>query len=455
MNKKVDILNFEYSTIGTRDIGIVEPILSYLELKYKLNVERECISNNFCQIIKKLNPKLILVSNGIGTIEHFEMVKYASMKGIKVITCIAEGDMVDNKENVEILLWGNNKDRKFYEYANLQWSEKNIKLIHKHIPESKNFNFICAGGTGFDRYKFLPLKTKSEFFNQYPQFKKYTKIIGIAGFPFYFFLSDIYKKNGKWTNMHLDHVSCDIMASQKEPLRKLYKELIVKNPDTLFILKYHPGDIMKEYSEFYELNQYENTLSIYKEESIDDIINISDLWIGFESTTCLEAWLLNKTTFIVNPNLVQFIRSINAIGSPHFGEYKTLNDEIQIYFSNGYSKKFDDLNEKRNEAISQIIGFGDGLNHKRSADYIYSIIDKERIHLSIDNNFIKKIENKHLSISIRKAFRKILYLTPLILIPKVKKEYKKDKHKNLEFNKLKRNEIALKYKNALKKFHNL
>ncbi len=177
---------------------------------------------------------MIVVAHGIGTTNHFEMVKYASMKGIKVITFIAEGDMVDIKENVEILLWGNNKDKVFYEYANLQWSEKNMALIRKHIPETKNYNLVCTGGTGFDRYKFLPLKSKAEFFSKYPAYNHYKKIIGLAGFPFYFFLSDMYKKDGKWSNMHLDHDACDAMASQKEPLRLLYSSIIKNNPDVLF-----------------------------------------------------------------------------------------------------------------------------------------------------------------------------------------------------------------------------
>ncbi len=455
MNEQVDILNFEFSTKGIRDIGIVEPILSYLELKYNLKVVRENISNNFCKIINKHKPKLILVSNGIGTSNHFEMVKYATLKGIKVVTCIAEGDMVDNKENVEILLWGNNKDKIFYEYANLQWSLKNINLIHKHIPESVNFNLICTGATGFDRYKFLPLKSKEEFYTQYPQYINYKKIIGLAGFPFYFFLSDIYKKNGQWSNMHLDHASCDIMATQKEPLRKLYKELIEKNPDILFILKYHPADFLKEYSEFYELNQFKNTLSIYKEENIDDIINISDLWIAFESTTCLEAWLLNKTTLIANPNNIEFIRSINAIGSPHFGDFLALNNEIKFFFENGYSQKFINLEEKREEAIAQIIGFGDGLNHKRAGEYVYSIINIEYLPRYNNNiEFFKRIERKYNKIEIKKKIRHLLYKTPLIFIPRIKNEFIKDKLKEEEFSYIKRIELRNLYYNALIRFYN-
>src|SRR6186713_1166138 len=99
MSEKVDILNFEFSTRGIRDIGIVEPVLSYLELKYDLKIVRACISDNFCEIIKTHSPKIIVVAHGIGTTNHYEMVKYASMKGIKVITFVAEGDMVDIREN--------------------------------------------------------------------------------------------------------------------------------------------------------------------------------------------------------------------------------------------------------------------------------------------------------------------------------------------------------------------
>lgn len=455
MSEKVDILNFEYSTRGIRDIGIVEPVLSYLELKYNLTVARECISDNFCQIINRYNPRIIVTAHGIGTINHHEMVKYASMMGIKVITFIAEGDMVDIKENVEILFWGNNKDKVFYEYANLQWSEKNVNLIRKHIPETKNYNLICTGGTGFDRYQFLPLKSKAAFIEANPGFREYKHIVGIAGFPFYFFLSDLYKKDGKWVDMHLDHDACDMIALQKEPLRLMYRDLIKNNPDTLFILKFHPAEIMRELSEFYKLDDFKNVLNIHKEETIDNVINISDVWIGFESTTCMEAWLLGKTTFIANPDNKEFVRSIISKGSPHYGSYETLNKAIYDFLSTGNSADFDSLTTERNDAIKQVIGFGDGNNHKRAADYIFSIIDASFTPARTDADFIRNTEKKYKSIEFRKKLRSLLYKTPFILLPKVKREKEKDIKKNQEFNHKLRMEFADMYKNALIKFHQL
>jgi hypothetical protein len=453
MDKETDILNFEYSTVSVRDIGIVEPVLSYLELKFGYNIIRANISDNFCSIIEQYAPRIIITSNGIGTVSHYEMVKYASLKNIKVITFISEGDMVDIRENVEILFWGNNKDKVFYEYANLQWSEKNIGLILKHIPEASNYNIVCTGGTGFDRYKFLPLKSKTDFHKQYPQYNKYENIIGLAGFPFYFFLSDLYKKDGQWNNMHLDHKAAEIMGSQKEPLRIIYREIIKNNPDILFILKYHPSDIMKELSEFYELDQFENTLAIYKEETIDNVINISDLWIGFESTTCLEAWLLGKTTFICNPGNVSFIRSIISSGSPHYGSYGELNDAIHAYFAGKASEGFTVLEKERQDAIKLVIGFGDGLNHKRAGDFIHSVIDKPFESRSKDDNFTKAMERKHKSIELRKKLRKWLYKTPFILLPRVKKEYQKDLQKENEFKPLEREAFAALYKYSLTQFY--
>ncbi len=453
MAKQTDILNFEYSTRGIRDIGIVEPVLSYLELKYNLTVVRKSISDNFCKLIDEYHPKVIVTAHGIGTTNHHEMVKYASMKGIKVITFIAEGDMVDIKENVEILFWGNNKDRFFYEFANLQWSEKNVNLIRKHIPETLNYNLICTGGTGFDRYQFLPLKSKETFLTEHPKFRKYKHIVGIAGFPFYFFLSDLYKKDGKWVDMHLDHDACDMIALQKEPLRLMYRDLIKNNPDILFILKYHPAEIMRELSEFYQLDEFENVLNIHKEETIDNVINVSDVWLGFESTTCMEAWLLGKITFIANPENKEFVRSIISKGSPHYGSFETLNKAMHDFLSSGHSEDFNRLEAERNDAIQQVIGFGDGCNHKRAAEYIYSIMDAEFIPKTVDINYINTIEKKYSNIEFRKKLRHLLYKTPLVLIPKVRKEKEKDLKKTNEFNAELRQEFADMYRKALTEFH--
>lgn len=451
----IDILNFEFTTKWVRDIGIVEPTLSYLELKHGLTIEREWIMDNFPEIIKKHNPAMIVIANGVGTGEHVELIKYAKMKGLKVATFISEGDMVDVKENVEILFWGNNTEKKFWADVNFQWSEKNMQLVRKYVDPESQINLVLSGGTGFDRYQFLPLKTKDEFLKHYGLQNKYKKVVGIGGFPFYFFLSEMYKKDGEWTNMHLDLAACEIMAGQKEPLRQLYKQVIKNNPDILFVLKYHPVELYKDLSEFYELDQFENTISFVSEEKIDDIINVSDLWMAFESTTCLESWLLGKTSIIANPDNKEFVRSKVSDGSPKFGDYESLNSVIQEFFNTGKIEKFDALADKRKEVINYVIGYGDGKNHIRAGEYIYKLLKSEPIVNPIpDEKYIKAIEQKYRSKANRKKYRSLLYKTPAVLIPKIKFLADWERKRNQEFDKKVREEQHQTYKKALSSFYN-
>lgn len=455
MSDRTDILNFEFSTRRIRDIGIIEPVLSYLELKFELITKRYWVLDNFPEIIDRENPKMIVMANGIGTTEHFEIVKYAKLKGIKVVTMISEGDMVDMKENVEILFWGNNTERKMYEDANFQWSKKNIDLVRKYIDPDKKLNIRLSGGTGFDRYQFLPLMQKKTFLEKYGFDGQYKDIIGLAGFPFYFFLSDMYKKDGAWINMHLDIEACEIMATLKDDVKDLYEQLIQKNPDKLFILKYHPMELYKEYSEFFGLNKYPNTIEILMEEKIEDIISVSDLWIAFESTTCLEAWLLHKETIIVNPLDKKFVRSEISAGSPFCINIEELGSMVDEFFSRKETARFKQLENKRKEIIEYVIGFGDGMNHTRAANAIFEILQELSNPITPNEAEITRIRKKYANIHLRKKIRNIVYRTPLVYLPKIRKIYAFEKDRANEFIPALREEFRMKYRKALKEFHKL
>ncbi|MBC7425358.1 MAG: hypothetical protein H7321_02385 [Bacteroidia bacterium] len=448
---RTDILNFEFSTRSTRDIGIVEPVLCYLEMKYSLNIKRFCCRGNFPEIIRKHNPKMVILANGIGTKYTVEIVKYCYYKGIKVVTFISEGDCVDMKENVEILFWGNNTERIFYENLNLQWSQKNIDYIRKYIDPEKKYNLKLSGGTGFDRYKFLPLLDKKVFLKKY-NLEKYSEVIGLGGFPFYFFLSDMYKKDGQFVNMHLDPDACIAMAESKEPLRLIYKKIIINNPDKLFILKYHPMELYKELSEFHELEELPNTISFVKEERIEDIINVSDLWISFESTTCLEAWLLGKQTFLINPERSDFPRSKIADGSPVFKTFEDSQKAIDTYFSSGNIPEFQALESKREFIIKNAIDSSDGKNHIRAADFIKEVFDSPQTSAPVDKEgFVNKIVKEYKARYFKKSIRKNLPF--LKLIPAFSHPYLADRMENLEYNSADRQKFYTTYREALKKFY--
>jgi len=360
--KNCDILNLEWNGKG-RDVDIVEPVLSYLELKYGLRIVRECIAN-FEYKFLKYKPTMLVISNGGGARVNVDAVKYAVKRGIKVVTLISEGDY---KEDVENFFWKWNKEHIFYEDLHLEWSQRNIALIHAHIPGSENYNIKVSGATGFDRYKILPFMQKEAFLTKYNK-ENYKKIIGIAGWGFDLLYQD--SSCGPAKPCTKDEIN--FHKESKKCLRDIYKKLIEHNKDILFILKYHPAILQKELTEFHKLDMHENIILFgAREESIDNLINVSDIWIAYESTTCLEAWLLKKPTMLVNPLGGKFKRSILFRGSP----VKISKEETQLAIDNFYKRKelsgFKELESNRRLLINQIIERDDGKNHLRAGDYIY------------------------------------------------------------------------------------
>ena len=59
-----DVLNLEWASKG-RDIDIVEPVLSFLEIKFDFKVVRESILNAEFKLLK-YRPKLLVISNAVG-----------------------------------------------------------------------------------------------------------------------------------------------------------------------------------------------------------------------------------------------------------------------------------------------------------------------------------------------------------------------------------------------------
>jgi hypothetical protein len=397
---KCDILNFEWASSG-RDIDIVEPVLSYLEIKYNYKIVRESIIHFPYKIIK-YKPRMIVISNSMGATSNLAVVKLAFKLGIKVVTLVSEGDFV-GAERIHEFFWGCNKEEVLYETLHLEWSYRNLELIRRYINGAEKFNIGVTGATAFDRYKFLPFMSKCEFLKKYKK-ENYSKIVGLAAWGFDLILGDYFSKVQELYETGMGIESIIIHRESKELLRQIYKRIIENNTDTLFILKYHPGVLQEELTEMHELDSYDNVIAIKGQmENIADIINVCDIWGAYESTTCLEAWLLNKKTMLINPAGADFKRSQIAEGSPIKGTYEEVQEAINMFFSTGELIGFDELKNNRDDIISNIIQWSDGKNHIRAGEIIHKEFIKPSNHkLRIDWWGLKHIIRGFITYAIEK-----------------------------------------------------
>ena len=136
-------------------------------------------------------------------------------------------------------------------------------------------------------------------------------------------------------------------------------------------LKHHPGTVNKDDTEFSGIHKkYKNTLELQKEEEISDLISVSDLVIAFDSTVCLEAWLMGKETIFLNPLGKEFRRSILYKGCPIAESYEELGALVQEFYHEGTMVAFQEKQKERELCVRELIQFGDGANYLRAAKMI-------------------------------------------------------------------------------------
>jgi hypothetical protein len=154
------------------------------------------------------------------------------------------------------------------------------------------------------------------------------------------------------------------------------------------VLKKHPrenfeSDLRDSRNEMNRLTNYPNVLYLKESEEIQDLIEVSDLWVAFESTSIMEAWLSDKPTVLINPD-VNFTRSELYKGSAIVNDAAAFLNVLS-QFDAGDLSYFNqaELLDVRNAILSNSIGYTDGLNHLRAIKCSLEVISKR------DSNLVK------------------------------------------------------------------
>lgn len=360
MKSKVDVLNLAWTSKSSRDRDATSLVTNYLRLQGYSVVEKSI--HNGIYYILRYRPRCVYISNIIGARINFACAVITKYLGIKLITGLSEGDL--NEEKVINLFYGHNYLSKPIEDVLLVWNEEVKNLILKHHP-SYNSKVFVTGSLTADKYKFKDIPSPPQF-DKVKHKYKYVIGVGCWAFRYYFDREDIFTSE----QIQSRQTDRDIFA------KGLY-ELISKKDDYLFLIKTHPGEKDIYYGSGIELvKDLDNTIIYSDDENITEIINSVDLWLTYESTTALEAWLLEKETLVFNPTGVRRDSSQILRAQIIVNEGKELIWEIEYFFNNGKFAKSDYLNNKRDEIISNVIGFSDGYNHKRVAKIIIEYLNK-------------------------------------------------------------------------------
>ncbi len=356
LERKRTVLFVEWSTSG-RDLEIDLPLMYFFE-RY---LGWKSIYASIFNLPKLLStePDLIIMSNTTGALENVRMSRIIEQSGIPFFSHVSEG--MFRESDIEEFVWGWNKsEKKFSELSSGVWSKKSFEMALKAYPQLSGF-YQVTGSVGFDKYAIYSHDELNT--------GKFTKVIGYAAFDF----NNIQKNKENFIRTRSLEFYEKLMGKAKE-INGILKYIVQENPDVLFLMKAHPGDGENYPMEIKGLQGTENVRILDRGIGIVQAISNSDIWLNYNSTTNLEAWLLNKPTISFNIEEENFSSDI-LYGSITETNKENIHEFIKEFYRDGCITEFENKKKRRHKLVSDYIGFPDGMNHVRFMSFLKTHID--------------------------------------------------------------------------------
>jgi len=382
IHKKIDVLNLEWTSGSSRDRVMATLVCNYLRRQGLL--VRECSVHDGLNAINGLCPRLLFMTNTIGARENFEIMRYAVQRGVSGVSLIVEGNIREGDDELEsAMIWGWNHDHVLYEDLHFQWSERARRITLRQHPELQG-RVLISGGVGFDNYKIGVSVDRPEILRNFGK-ARYAKVVGVGCWDFGIFYPED-SRHAIW-GKYYDKSAQENFRADGRRFHDLLEQTIMRNPSVLFLLKEHPGVLLGRRASGIEgLDSYDNVIILKDELPIDQCIAVSDVWLVYESTTALEAWLMGRQTALLNPSGRDFPRDVLHQGSPDYATADSVCDALELFFSKGMLPGFMERQEKRDSLIEDVIQWGDGLNHVRAGNEIIELLrQKSALPLKAEN----------------------------------------------------------------------
>ena len=369
MKNRVDVLSLEWTSYPSRDREAATLVCNYL--KYMgVSVYEGSVFNGYF-LIDRFNPKILFITNSVGSLLNLDIVKYAKAKGIVCISSMSEGNF--NEDGISQFVWGVNDERSYFEDRVFYWSERAFRLASQKYPSINPKVGVC-GAIGFDRYTIIGKELKEK-----PgPLAKYKYIVGVGCWNYDFLREDSHcfkKFNGK----RLSDEDFNFFFEDREKFNAELLQFAKDNPSIGILIKQHPGAIGGDWSSGISgLRDLPNVYVFQNELSVMESISLSDLWLTYESTTALEAWLLGVPTCLLNPSGTDFnFREGYHLGQENFPNSTALSQAVECHKRTGRFPEAATYFNVRKDLIAKIIGFSDGLNHVRIGNAILEFLKND------------------------------------------------------------------------------
>lgn len=368
-----------YAFDSGRDIQALAPILYNLANYQNCKIIHAYIFESYKVVCIK--PDLVLLSNAIGSREHFNLLKQCYERNIPVFSLTAEGNLKDEYYKSDIC-WGWNIDKIIYQYKYCFWSSRSMKLFSDHHPNIDNSKFALTGGSGFDLYRMI--KNYSQVKNSLTDLTAgYEAVIVYAGWAFgkVYSLPDLNHLAKVYPGDRLPEY-VEWAKDTRQNIEDILRSAIKAFPNYLFVFKKHPREhskalIDEPMNEMSPLENYDNVYYLRGSEyTLIDLLQIASVWTCFESTTVMESWLSGIPTINIIPNddrrMSTYVATGSTISIDSNSFIENLKHQIKLKKSNSFS-----ISDIQIGIIKNAIGFYDGLNHLRIIKEILKLLEEE------------------------------------------------------------------------------
>jgi len=360
-----DVLNLEWASAG-RDREVASSICHTLRRRGYSVVEESVF--NYKYWLLKHRPRLLYIADPTGARVNQDAALFAERVGVPSLCLDAEGDYADGL--AEPMFWGHVGDRRLTQRLKLQWSARARGLVLAVAPELRD-RLKVTGAVGFDRYVLEHFATKEAWREKYGF--RHGRVVGFAGWTFDHLFGSVALREPWLDSFGEDTV--ERFRRDRDAVRELLTRLVEAHPDTLFVVKEHPGVVDSSETELAGLESLENVLLFSDQEPIADCINVCDVWMAFDSTTCIEAWLLGKPTLFVNPSGGDFPRTDVHRGTPILKSFEEVERALVEYEATGRIAAFQALEDARSRVLTDTLQWSDGKNHLRAAHYFEATLE--------------------------------------------------------------------------------
>lgn len=361
-----DVLNLEWGSSG-RDRETASLICNTLRRRGYSVVEESVFQ--YRAVLARHRPRVLYLADPRGANVNYRAAVFARSRGFPIVTVTAEGNF--KPERINEMFWGHVAEKRMVENLNLQWSTRARDLAVGVAPAIRD-RLRVTGGVAFDRYRLYEFTTKGDWMKKYGL--RYERMVGYASWTFDRLERDDASARSFKQTMGDD--ALERIARDRQGLQDTLSRLSRDNPDTLFLLKEHPGVVASQHAEIAGLDTRENVMVVRDEEPVADCIAACDLWMAFDSTTCLEAWLLDKPTLLINPTGADFERDETYRGSAVFSGADEVQSALDSWYRGEGLPGFAERAPARREVIEGTIQWDDGKNHLRAVHYIEQLLGR-------------------------------------------------------------------------------